>query len=168
MESRELKKRLRWLGEEANNRFHFLNNGGCCVFAAAVAGELERLGVPCEVIVPTPYDETTLDLSEIRQHVTNVNEKTSWNNAGVYFTHVAVRFKAGGRWHTYDSDGIRKGKFEFGTSTWAGGAAYVAANGGMTAKEAKALADERTGWNHMFDRRNVAPVRKMVRDMLRA
>lgn len=168
MKSRELKKRLRKLGAEANERFPYLNNGGCCVFAAAVAGELERIGVEHEVIVPAPYDEATLDLSEVRKNVTNVNEKASWNNAGVYFSHVAVRVKLGGRWHTYDSDGIRRGKYDFGTSSWTGSSIYTASNGGMTAKEAKVLADEAKGWNSMFHRSNVRPVRKLVREMMRA
>jgi hypothetical protein len=161
LDSKELRKRLRHLGKEANHRFPYLNNGGCCVFAAAVAGELKRLKVEHEVIVPKPYDGTD-DLDEIRQRVDNVNNKSSWNNAGIYFSHVAVRAKLGGRWHTYDSDSLRRSKYEFGDAP-----CYTAAKGGMTAKEAKALADERHGWNSMFDRRDVAPVRKLVKEVIR-
>ena len=164
MESRQLRNRLRALGKEANRQFPYLNNGGCCVYAAAVAGELERLGYEYEVIVPAPYNET-LDLSDVRKNVTNVNEKSSWNAAGVYFSHVAVRVKTGGRWYTYDSDGFRRSKYEFGRG-WSGDAMYTAPNGGMTAKEAKSLADESKGWNSCFHRGDVPRVRKLVKEML--
>lgn len=163
MDTKELRKRLRKLGNEANERFPYLNYGGCCVFAAAVAGELERLGVEYEVIVPG--DKNT-DLAEVRNNVRNVAEKEAWNKAGIYFSHVAVRLKIDGRWHTYDSDALRRSKYKFGGE--AGYSAfYTAADGGMTAAEATALADEAKGWNTTFKRRNVRSVRKLVRDMLR-
>jgi len=162
METKELRQRLRKLGKTANKQFPYLNNGGCCVYAAAVAGELERLGVQYEVIVPCPYNES-VDLADIRKNVTNVNEKKAWNEAGVYFSHVAVRLKLAGRWYTYDSDGFTRSKYDFGK-----GWTYVAVDGGMTAKEAKALADEAKGWNTCFSRSNVPKVRKLVREALRA
>lgn len=163
MEVKELRKRLRSLAEQTNAQFPYINNGGCCVFAAAVAGELERLGVEHEVIVPRPYDGSH-DLSEVRQNVRNPNEKIAWNEAGIYFSHVAVRLKLNGKWHTYDTDKpLHRSKYVFGEHC-----RYTAAEGGMTAKEAKALADEAEGWNKTFARSNVRPVRKLVREVMRA
>ena len=163
MDIKELRKRLRLLGKQANERFPYLNEGGCCVYAAAVAEELERLNVEYEVIIPKPYDSVESSVEELRPLVQNVNNKSAWNDAGVYFGHVAVRLKLNGKWHTYDSETFRRAKYVFGEY-----GRYKALDGGLTAKEAKALADESSGWNTRFYRGDVRPVRQLVKHCMRS
>lgn len=159
MDHRKLRRRLRNLAKQADARWPTLNRGGCCVFAAAVATELERLGVKHEVIVPgTKYT----DLNELRP---DNNTVSGWNDMGVGFSHVGVRLKLNGQWYTYDSEApLVPGKYKFGIGYH--GEPYTAAKGGLTATEATDLADERHSWNWEFPRQAVPFIRQFVKDML--
>lgn len=160
METRKLRRQLRKLAHTANERFPRLNYGGCCVFAAAVATELERMGVPHEVI---SSGGEHLDLNEVRPPHNDVD---AWQRQGVHFGHVGVRLKLHGRWYTYDSDKpLHRGKGKFGINY--GSVMFNAAKGGITAAEATELADDFDAWNSSFDHRtNAEPVRVLVKEML--
>lgn len=161
METRELRKRLRKLSAAAQGRFPHLNYGGCCVFAAAVAKELEKHGIQYEVMVT---GSKSRNIGEIRPPKNTVD---AWNGVGVDFGHVGVRMRLRGRWYTYDSEAFLRHKHRFGfryVDTYGGGTVrWESSAGGITAKEAKELADE-PRWNRQFwSPENVRAVRSMVR-----
>lgn len=156
MDHRNIRSRLRRLAKTARAQYPKLNYGGCCVFAAAVATELEKHGVKYEVI--SVGNEHT-NLNELRPSRNTVDD---WNSMGVGFGHVGVRLKLKGRWYTYDSDRpLVPGKYKFGFD---GYGYWQAAKGGITAAEATELANE-PAWNRQFWKRsNVEGVREMVKE----
>lgn len=162
MDHRKLRRRLRKLAHAAEAQFPYLNYGGCCVFAAAVATELERHGVRHEVITT---GSTFTDLRELRPESNTVD---AWNSMGVGFGHVGVRMKLHGKWFTYDSARpLMPGKRWFGEMAYSYGP-FHAAVGGLTAAEATELADENGAWNPEFCHRvNTPLVREMVERYLR-
>lgn len=163
MEPTELKKRLKALGSEANEMYPSLNYGGCCVFAAAVAKELRDKGIVVEVIT-TGYGDSLEPLDKIRETLMNnrmsIKSIDNWQRHGVSFGHVAVRFRIGKRWYTYDSDIMRRGKTHFGLPY------YKAHPGSYTVEEAIAFASKEDGWNPSFSRHDVPGVRKLVKKHL--
>jgi hypothetical protein len=159
MDHRNLRRRLRRLAHAANDRFPYMNHGGCCIFAAAVATALVRYGVRHEVIT---IGDAEVDLHELRPANNTVND---WNCMGVCFGHMGVRLKLKGQWFTYDSERpLLPGKRRFGKRYF--GDTYPAAKGGLTAAEATELASQ-DEWNPEFwSERNVAGVRALVQEFL--
>jgi hypothetical protein len=161
MDHRNIRRRLRKLAHKAHSQFPMMNFGGCCVFAAAVASELERHGVKHEVITS---GHSYMDLNELRPERNTVE---AWNSMGVGFGHVGVRLKLKGQWFTYDSERpLVPGKREFGRTSW--DEPWQAARGGLTAAEATELASESNSWNREFyNDRNVKAVRELVAEAFR-
>lgn len=156
MDHRNIRRRLRRLAKDAHASYPYLNYGGCCIFAGAVASELEKHGVRYEVI---STGNTHMNLNELRPPSNTVD---AWHDMGVSFGHVGVRMKLRGKWYTYDSEaGLMPGKRHFGNEY--DGRPYTAAVGGITAADANELADE-PQWNRRFwSRTNVLLVRETVR-----
>lgn len=156
MDHRKMRRMLRTLAHKAHAEFPRLNYGGCCVFAAAVATELEKHGIRHEVIT-CGYRE--LDLNEVRPERNTVE---AWNDMGVGFGHVGIRLKLKGQWYTYDSERpLMPGKNKFGVLVYSE-RPYDAARGGLTAAEATELANE-NAWNtDFYNEENVNAVRRMV------
>lgn len=158
MESKELRKKLRSLGKQVFTRYPKINYGGCCVFAAAVATELEKLGVQYEVMT---CGSKKTNLNDCRPEK---NEMSAWEGKGAYFGHVGVRMKLDGRWWTYDAEALRRHKHRLGKrdAYWSGEDYWEAVSGGLTAQEATELADEGK-WNQMFyNPKNVKAVRRII------
>lgn len=160
-------KQLRALGEEANALTDgTLNFGGCAVYASAVAMRLKELGIEAECIVPDEgFGADVCSVEEARNNLAaegySGNTASDWNDVGLYFHHVAVRFKYEGRWFTADSDYVAPGRDVFGKD-----GEYGALPDGLTPAEAWAIADDPSGWNSRFDRGDIWAIRQMVQEAL--
>lgn len=170
--SAEILRRLRSI-QPALQLIPNLNHGGCCVVAAAVAGALERLGVPVEV-VSTSYSTTNVPanartvLLDSGYEVENAGNY-AWDDAGLYRSHLGVRFKLGGVLHTWDSDTLWRGGKAFGgwaNSTGPRDPCNYPFGQGLTVREAQALADDPKGWNKDFKRKHIQRIRDIVSEGL--
>lgn len=156
---------LKELGKEANEKFPTLNMGGCCVFAAEVARRLQKRGVEqVEVIASAVNPSTATPLDMIRTDLLNNNksplERYNWDAMGASFMHVAVRFCLNGKWYTYDSDILRCSRTSFGRPS------YEARRGAHTVDEAIAFANDESGWNSTFNRKQIPAVKRLIAQYL--
>jgi hypothetical protein len=162
MDNKEIRKRLKTLATRTMQSYPDVNCGGCCVFAAAVATELERLNVPYEVIT---CGSPSTNLNDNRP---KYNTMDQWEWAGANFTHVGIRLTLDGVTYTYDSEAFIRRKFKFGvrgTGYFGLPERWQSAAGGLTAQEATQLADEGS-WNRAFyNKENVEGVRKLVKEV---
>lgn len=155
------------LGERVMNRNPYINNGGCCVFAAAVGEQLQKRGVETWVIVGT-YPETFDDDEDgyhdidIRYVEAKLKKKPLyvWNDNNIFFTHVGLGFRIGDRFYNYDSHGVRTEDFYLGE--------YMLYKGGLSVETARFLADQEDGWNECFDRSQIPDLRRYIRRRLAA
>lgn len=162
-EKKVIKKTLKALMQEAQDRFPMMNYGGCGVFAGEVCEALVKAGIDAEVVTRGEPPKS------IRQRLKKKPTKATcleWDTAGLDRGHLAVRMKIGKKFYTYDSETFLKSGFEFGGHGWE--CSYPFGDG-MTYKEAKAIsADNSNGdWNDTFDRAQIPSVKKTVRKHLR-
>lgn len=143
----------------------FINSGGCCVVAAAMAECFDRLGIPCDVVtpvLPNGYDEEGLYVPacKARVNVQRVGDITDWKDNGLSLGHLAARFQYNNRVYIWDTDGlyrngVRYGRWHDTTDEHFGT--------GLTADEAYALAANKKGWNSMFDRKFIPTLTRTIR-----
>ncbi len=157
MEPVEVRRRLRKLGEEIEALGCNPNRGGCCIIAAIVCRELERMGIPCEVATADPecvhYGNTAKNARD------NGIPVHKWSNE-VCRSHLVVRFKAG-CYYTWDTEGLRRDKVmpalndlvthPFGE--------------GMSAEEAEELYYSSL-WNRNFDTDAIPEIRALAQMIL--
>lgn len=148
---------LNTLGNRINRFYPNVNHGGCCVYASIIGEDLLSRGLKTRVVVANSW-EAKKNLNKVRKQVNNTNQKEEWNAAGIYFNHVGVEFKLGGKWFLYDSDGVNPRGPKLGS--------YKVHPGFISVEEAKALAAEREGWNESFNRRSIPGLRKHVKQFL--
>lgn len=159
MQWRVLQRKLKVLGEKANAKFPELNAGGCCVFAAAVAKELENLGLEAWVTFPKDNDK-----EELLRLVEDVKKKKfdGPHEYSINLWHLAVRIRHQDVEYAYDSDGlVENGKR-------VGNARHIAHRDCLSSEEAEVLANEVQLWNSFFPRQQIPAVRKLVREELSA
>lgn len=150
-------KRLNKLGADINERFPYINWGGCCVFASRVGRHLERIADSVVVRIGNDYGEWNANqrVDEIRPHIAR-NVPREWNKFGVHFAHVIIEFVYAGRKFHYDSLGVTKPD----THTKMGRYPLIA--GGLTVGEATELCARQSGWNPCFDRDNIPAIEEMI------
>jgi hypothetical protein len=163
----EIVDKLNTLGKVVMARYPYINCGGCCVYAAMVAEELQKHGIDAKGIVAA-YSAKELNtngvtLNSIRPGIKS-NTLAEWNNHGVRFNHVGVEFvikKEGKRTGTkkhYDSTGVKRATTELD---------YMPIyKGRLELADLKALARKRKGWNESFNRRSIPALRKLVKEHL--
>lgn len=160
MQARKLNSTLNRLGKRVNALYPDINHGGCCVYAAIVADELDRLGVPARGIVATwTSDRGDTDIDEIRNYV-ECNNVAEWEENGVFFTHVGIEYNINGKIKHCDSNGVKdKGNI---LMSWA---IY---KGRLMIHELKQLARSGRDWNKSFDRKDIPAIRRLIKTELRA
>lgn len=100
--------------------------------------------------------------AQVRHLIDDPSDVWEWEDNGVSLGHVAVRFRLNGRVYTWDSDtGPLARVTMFGASYRA-----PAWGLGMTAEEARALADRPDGWNTYFDRAQIPYIETLVAKFL--
>jgi hypothetical protein len=156
----ELIERLNKMGKVVNRRFPYVNNGGCCVFAAIVGQILVQKGIPVKGIVAAwraSLDDTK-PIYEIRKRVQS-NLVEDWERHGLCFSHVGLEFKHDGqKWH-YHSKGAQKAGKEFDN--------MPVFRGRLTVDEMAELAGTDNGWNPTFDRNEIPRMYSVIKLALR-
>lgn len=145
----QLIEQLRVLGTETENAIPELNSGGCCVYAAAVAKRLQRLGVPVWGVASDQYRRANVNVARLRNKPKTMSE---WNSAGVGFNHVLIQFVHDGKIWTHDSGTTTDDKLSSDPNF-----GYPLSEGNLTVGELTALAAS-DGWSHWFDRESGVPV----------
>lgn len=165
IEQRELKRRLRRL-QRALSVVPCINYGGCGVMAAITGEALRKLGVEVEVVTignRWDWSERGLPAAEVRQNVHNNEDPEEWDDNGLDRGHLAVRFKTGGRVHTWDSEVMyRTGRY-FGDDKYPSAGKF---GEGLTIEEAKAITRTGKGWNSTFERKHIPLMRHLVKHHL--
>lgn len=137
------------LSEELSDAYEYINCGGCGLMAAIVGKELEKIGIPCEVIAKgNPVDKT-------RYTIQDKKNMLEWESIGVDFGHLALRLKLGRKIYSWDSNGLWDGSKNAVYCTYPFGK-------GLTVRECNAVASSKFGWNEMFDRKKVPALKKIV------
>jgi hypothetical protein len=152
--------KLRTISNKANEKVNNINYGGCAVMAALVGKELEKLGIEVEGIVP--HGNPTKARSNVEKpHVADAFE---WENNGINFNHVALRFKVGSRVYTYDTDKLSRGSSRFGENL-----RYKTSckfGEGFKVRELQKIANTGDGyWNQDFNRKDIPKLRKIVKEV---
>jgi len=140
------------IGRKINKFIDSPNFGGCAVIAAAVGQELQKY-TEVEIIVRDGWHGNSADLNEIRNNLAP-EMKThvfNWNEMGVVFGHVLVKFKHGDTWKVFDSDNI----VDFNEHDYC--------SGHITVEEAQAIASCEEGWNPTFRRHQIPRIRTIAR-----
>jgi len=140
------------LGDKIQRRYHYVNQGGCCIVAAAIANHLSDI-VPTRIVVLDRFD---YDIKDIKQN--NNNKKLSINEYcrnRVFFNHVVVEFDYDGKQWTVDSTGV------YITNQYYDVNRYGDPHYGFTVNEAYHLANQ-SDWNPIFDRDQIPGIRQMI------
>lgn len=140
-----------------HKKFRNINKGGCCVFAAHVARQLQKY-YPVRIV--TFGYRTKKSVDEIRKNV-KVNNASEWYRNGLDLNHVVIEFtdEHGKIWH-YDSTGVHKPD----------GSIYEdpMIKGYLTVEEAWEMASTHVGWNDVFNRRDIPEIKEMIHNFFRA
>lgn len=160
---RKTLRHLRQLADAITSEIDSPNYGGCCVIASRVAERLLALGVEAECITSRErLGEACNAPANVRHLIDDPSDMLEWEDNGVTFCHVAVRFRLNGRVYTWDSDTgplARVTLFGHRYRAYAWGL-------GMTADEARAVADRPDGWNSDFDRAQIPHIEALVAKFL--
>lgn len=153
----DLEIKLNRLGEEVYDRYPNINSGGCCVYAAMVVAELNKLNIPAKGIVASYSSLASKSIDKIRPLIEK-NTLDEWQKNGVSFSHVGVEFTLNGKKKHYDTGGVRKaGKELDHMPIYKGRLEYI---------ELRALAAKKYGWNTCFNRRDIPELRRLVKSFL--
>jgi hypothetical protein len=153
--------KLNVLGQDVYDKFPYINHGGCCVYARAVAEALLQYRIKAKGIVSAygakTWDQKHMALGNTRRKV-KTNTTFEWNEHGVCFAHVGLEFTYRGKvWH-YDTDGCHLKTDEL--------YGMVIYRGRLSLEEMKDLTTGNQGWNTLFDKKHIPAVSKMVRQAL--
>lgn len=147
---------LNKFASKINKKYQYINRGGCCVFAAHVAKQLQK-HYPVKIV--TFGYRTKKSVDDIRKNV-KVNTAREWYANGLDLNHVVIEFvdEQGKIWH-YDSTGVHK----------ADGSIYddPIIRGYLTVDEALEMASSPLGWNNQFDRSVIPEFKRMVHNHFR-
>lgn len=139
-----------------------INRGGCCRFAARLGRRLAELGVPVYGIVA--YGGFTSAFATIEEARTNVDldplDVDSWNEYGVSFNHVGLRFKADGEWFQCDSTGVTGIKPLLGR--------FEVTEGKLTVEELWHLSERASpgSWNDDYDTGHNVEIDNIIKEFL--
>lgn len=141
----------------------YINHGGCCVYAAAVAKRLEALGIQVECVTRARGGPVEVVRNNLRNDGNDPTSSTArdWYAAGLDTYHVGVRFKHSGRWYTHDTEATRGGRDVCGDRL-----EFECTPDGLTPDEAHAMAEDPRGWNASFDRDYIPHIRELVEEYL--
>jgi hypothetical protein len=134
-----------------------INYGGCAVFASMVAPHVSIFFPGSKIRVMGRNPE--IDISAVRpSDPTDVHE---WNDNGVHFGHVVIEFQVKGETFYFDSDGVHtrqalENEYPFAEF-------HV---GEMLLEDVTALASQPDGWNWMFERQFIEPMKRAMREFL--
>jgi hypothetical protein len=143
-----------------NDRYHYINFGGCCVIASYMADQLHKLGIPVRIVVAESLWATSYfpHIDKVRRKLNNtVNTARDWNSKGIEFGHVVVEVKINNLWHILDTEHGCLPSKEYWKRT-----PRRPFGGYLTLHEARFLAGRGDGWNPSFDRDQIKGIKQMI------
>lgn len=132
-------KKLRKVGSSVVSEIPLINHGGCCVYAAKVGKELEKMGYDVRVVF-RKAGNVKKNNPEIKCPLLAEEE------IGVDFYHVGLAVKSGGKWYTHDAEATHKGLKVFGEDRLPVAKTY------LTVEQAESFASKTGFWNTMYPR----------------
>lgn len=156
----ELLSALDLLGIRANNRFPYLNNGGCCVYAANVGKELRKFGIDVEGVVSSKRAglKSAESISNVRPKLKEFTLR-EWEEQGICFSHIGIEFKYKGKLWYHDSNGTQESSDIVGD--------YPIYIGRLRLVEMALLSIVAEGWNEAFNRREIPKLKKLIESVLK-
>jgi hypothetical protein len=153
-------EKLKAISQRANYQVDNINYGGCAVMAYIVGRHLEDMGIEVEGIVPNTNPRQAAGETP-RPHK---HDAFWWEQNGINFNHVALRFKVDGKVYTYDTDQLHRGSLKFGEDLrYKAGCKF---GNGFKIKELKKIAATGHGyWNCDFNRKDIPKLRKIVKEV---
>lgn len=132
--------KLNLVAKTVYNEVPTVNYGGCCVYAAKVGKELQRLGYEVRVVFR--------DIGEYTENNPKIKcpEKAE-DQLGVDFYHIGLAVKVRGKWYTHDAEKTHKGLRVFGDECLPVAKTY------LTVEQAESFAKKRHFWNNVYPRR---------------
>ncbi len=146
------------IGYVVGRRFPTINSGGCCVYAAKMAEELEKRGYAVSAWVAMDEWAGSPDLGGVRLKVKHKRDPFEWNDNGVDFMHVGFSIRHNGTWRNFDTEGEH---VVYVMNGW------KILKGRLTAEEAKGMARRASYWNKTWDRRLNRDVRSLIETMFK-
>lgn len=141
------------LADDILDRFPTINDGGCGVFAALVAAELQHY---YKIRIIAFSDEAKRNnIDEIRP-IVDAKNIYDWKDNGCKFNHVVVEItdNNGRLWH-YDATGVFPND---GSICYY----YDKLEGSLTIAEITELADSPLGWSREFDRKLIPDLKAII------
>lgn len=146
------------IGEQCNENFHTLNNGGCCVYAWLVAEELTKRGYEVGGIPKSWMHSYGSDVDEARNNVSHPDDGEEWEENGIGFSHVLLGVKVGDKELVVDSENVSWYDPDYHN------AERGFAKGRLTVEELKALASNKHNWNPTFSRKNIPALERVIKE----
>jgi len=144
----------------ADERFKYMNHGGCAVWASIVAKEFAKYGIETHIKVASGmarYLDEPLD--EIRPKIRTSNAR-NWHKHGVYFGHVVLEVEFDGdKWYV-DSESLRPARGVVYSDT-------PVFKGSLPLADAIKLAGTADGWNECYDRKLTPTVRALIKKTMK-
>lgn len=152
----KVKKVLNAIASEVQSDIHYINNGGCAVYAVELAKRLDAIGFSDYKIRTYGCGGRNVNVATVEKKVFNTNlpTKTSeWNANDVYFSHVRLEWR-GMVWDAEGAVNSRKAR------VWE--MFYVRQKGHISRKAMEMLTKLQSNWNRMFDRRQVPKLKRIM------
>lgn len=144
-----------------------VNYGGCGFVASRAAAAFMTLSPLVSDVKLVVLDsglphrsKERKDINIIRTRVTRPDEVWDWNQNGLYFGHVVVKFTHNGTSWYFDSEGVTKTLVR-----WANQGMY-AYKGHLEVEEFLPLLKQKGSWNPTFNRRHCGTITKRVNKAL--
>lgn len=160
-----LHKFLVTLGRNVQATFANVNNGGCGVYATAVARALVQRGIASGIcsMQPATSNAELISIDSARRHIEHlggdVHNINHWERAGVDFYHIGVAFRLRDVWHAADTSAVERGDPVSHPLIFQHFAVYPDL---LDLVEMEAMVRKPDGWNPAFDRANIKPMKKMI------
>jgi len=151
-----LKYILDTIAMRAAIQFPRLNDGGCGVFALAVAEHLHgKVNFKIKASDDTPGCLDTAREKMIKRGSSDTS-LYAWGDNYIWFGHIFLEIEIDGMHYRYDSSGI---SLADGTDPSFGWECHA---GELTMWELKEMVRQPEGWNEAFKRRDIPKVRELV------
>ena len=131
-----------------------VNSGGCAVYAIIVHDELAKLGIKTKLKV---YGHCSQSVTKASEAVINTNTNGDYhvghfNDNGVELAHIKVLVRG----YVVDCESILP------TGSSKNYAWYPLAKGYMNPDALRTIANNDIGWNRMFNRKHIEPMRRII------
>ncbi len=157
----DLKTFLNELALGLCEKFSNLNCGGCGVIAAIVGKNLSQI-VDVSCITFSRYDLGIPSQNIMKRvGIDNIEDPDKWEEAGISFTHIMLKFEVNGIGHLFDINGVTR---DVDITAWA---KYRRIPGELPLDVICTISEVEFFWNHTFNRDQICHIREFVEQKFR-